>query len=493
MSAPDTQPRFRVAFSFPGEKRAYVEEAASLLARRFGEEAILYDRFHTAEFARPNLDTYLPELYHKHAGLIVLVLCAEYEKKEWCHLEWRAVRDLIKQRRDDDIMLFRADEADIPGLYSIDGSAPIDAFSAAEAATLILQRLARNEGRPRDFYLATSPGSLLHTLPPRPDGFVGRESDLAKLLALNPASGAHITGLKGMGGIGKTALALVLAHEWAARFPDAQLFLDARGTQVDRPSARKLMEQVVLAFHPTAKLPDDEAAIAGIYRDVLGGKRVLILLDNARDAAQARPLIPPAGCALIVTSRHTFMLGTVKPHDVGRLPDGEAVALLREFHPALTDADAAALVKLCAGLPLALRLAGAHLALDGDSPNVAAYLRALGGGRLKHLDADAADAGEVTISETLRLSEAQLPEAEREAWRRLGVFTASFDARAAAAVARPEVAARPFRPPQPAGARRRGALPAPRPRRRLRPRAARRQRSRRPASRPCAALHRGRR
>ena len=290
--------------------------------------------------------------------------------------------------------------------------------------------------------LGNTPAALstLHQLPPNPlhAGFVGRHTDLAKLRALNPAAGAHLTGLRGMGGIGKTALAVVLAHEWAPRFRDAQLFLDARGTQPDPPAARQLMEQVIHAFHPDARLPDDPAAIAGIYHDVLGGKQVLLLLDNARDATEAAPLIPPAGCALIVTSRHSFMLGKTAPHDVGRLPAAEAVALLREYHGALGDAEAAALVKLCAGLPLALRLAGAHLALDaaerGGVPDVAGYVKMLGGGRLQHLDAEAADAGEVTISETLRLSEAQLPAAERSAWRALGVFTASFEARAAAAV-----------------------------------------------------------
>jgi len=281
----------------------------------------------------------------------------------------------------------------------------------------------------------------LHQLPPNPrgQGFVGRAADLAKLRVMNPSSGAHITGLRGMGGIGKTALALVLAYEWATCFPDAQLFLDGRGTQADPPSARKLMEQVVLAFHPTAKLPDDDTAIATIYRDVLGGKKMLILLDNARDVAQAKPLIPPAGCALIVTSRHTFMLGTVSPHDVGRLLDAEAVALVRKFHASITEADAGTLVKLCSGLPLALRLAGAHLAMDaverGGTPNVAAYLQSLGGGRIVTLDSSASDVDEVTISETLRLSEAQLPEAEREAWRKLGIFTASFVAYDAKAIA----------------------------------------------------------
>ena len=282
------------------------------------------------------------------------------------------------------------------------------------------------------------PAMTLHRLPPRPPGFVGRAADLQQLRGLNPASGAVLTGLRGMGGIGKTALALVLAHEWAPRFPDAQLFLDGRGTHANPPSGGDLLAQVIQTFHPLAKLPDDETQLKSIYHDLLSSKRVLILLDNARDAAQVTPLIPPAGCALIVTSRHSFMLGKTAPYNVGKLPDAEAVELLREFYPALSDADAAALVKLCAGLPLALRLAGAHLALDaaerGGKANVAAYLKDLGSGRLATLDADAPNAGEVTISETLRLSEAQLSEAERTAWHQLGVFTASFDARAAAAI-----------------------------------------------------------
>ncbi len=283
-----------------------------------------------------------------------------------------------------------------------------------------------------------NPAPTLHRLPPRPSGFVGREADLLQLRTLNPESGAMLTGLRGMGGIGKTALALVLAHEWAPRFPDAQLFLDGRGTHAHPPSAGDLLAQVIQTFHPTAKLPDDESQLKSIYHDLLGKQRVLILLDNARDAAQVTPLIPPTGCALIVTSRHSFMLGKTAPYNVGKLPDAEAALLLREFYPVLGDVDAAALVKLCAGLPLALRLAGAHLALDaverGGKANVAAYLRDLSSGRLATLDADAPDAGEVTISETLRLSEAQLSEDERTAWRQLGVFTASFDTRAAAAI-----------------------------------------------------------
>lgn len=288
----------------------------------------------------------------------------------------------------------------------------------------------------KDAVTAPKPAALmpLHQLPSRPEGFVGREADLVKLRAM-PTSGTVLTGLRGMGGIGKTALGLVLAHEWAARFPDAQLFLDGRGTHADAPTAEALLSKVINTFHPTAKLPDDLPTLQGIYRDVLREKRVLLFLDNAKDAAQARPLIPPAGCALIVTSRNSIMLGTTRPHDVGRLPDAEAAALLREFHAALTDAEAANLVRLCAGLPLALRLAGSHLAFDGPAPDVAGYIRALSSGRLQHLDAEAEDAGEITISETLRLSEAQLTEADRIVWRALSIYTASFESRAAEVIA----------------------------------------------------------
>jgi hypothetical protein len=142
------QKRFRVAFSFPGEQRDYVEPIAGILADRFGEEAILYDRYHTAEFARDDLGFYLPELYHDDTDLIVVVLCADYERKEWCGLEWRAIFDIMKKRRSGDVMYFRVDDAEIRGVFSTAGYVPAASFPPDQAATLILQRLALNEGKP---------------------------------------------------------------------------------------------------------------------------------------------------------------------------------------------------------------------------------------------------------------------------------------------------------------------------------------------------------
>ncbi len=310
-------------------------------------------------------------------------------------------------------------------MQSLDTPAPLTA-----AAKVLDEEMGSSEGR--------SPHLTLHQLPPRPEGFVGRAADLAKLRAMDPAAGTVLTGLRGMGGIGKTALALVLAHEWAPQFPGAQLFLEGRGTQDNPPGAGDLIAQVIQAFHPTERLPEELPALKSLYHDLLHGKRVLIVLDNARDAAQAAPLIPPAGCGLIVTSRSNFMLGNRPAHSVDRLPADEATALLRGHHAALGDAEAAELVLLCAGLPLALRLAGAHLALDagerGGAPDVAGYLAKLRASRLGTLDAEAPDAALVSITETLRLCEAKLSEAERAAWRSFGIFTASFDARAAAVI-----------------------------------------------------------
>jgi len=80
--------RFRIAFSFAGEKRDFVAKVAAILAQRFGEAAILYDKFHEAEFARHDLGIYLPKLYGEQSDLVVPVLCRDYDKKRWTGWEW---------------------------------------------------------------------------------------------------------------------------------------------------------------------------------------------------------------------------------------------------------------------------------------------------------------------------------------------------------------------------------------------------------------------
>ena len=133
--------RFQVALSFPGGYRPRVEKIASTLADTLGRERVLYDKWHSAEFARPNLDMYLPKLYHEQSLLLVFFLCSQFTEKEWCGLEWRAGRDLLKQGEDNRLMLLRLDSADVPGLYSIDGYLNIDDMTDEDVAAEILNRL----------------------------------------------------------------------------------------------------------------------------------------------------------------------------------------------------------------------------------------------------------------------------------------------------------------------------------------------------------------
>jgi hypothetical protein len=133
--------RFAVGLTFPGELRPRVAAIADQLAAVLGRQRTLYDEFHTAEFARPNLDTHLQQLYHNDTDLIVVFICSAYASKEWPNLEWRAVRDLIKRGDDDRIMFLRSDDATLPGSYSIDGYVDMQTNSDSRIAQLILDRL----------------------------------------------------------------------------------------------------------------------------------------------------------------------------------------------------------------------------------------------------------------------------------------------------------------------------------------------------------------
>lgn len=133
--------RFRVAFSYPGEVRDRVSGIATELSATLAREAIFYDKWYAAELARPDLDLYLQTIYKQHSDLLVIVLCAEYERKEWCGLEWRVVRDFIKGRESARIMLLRLDDTPIAGVLSIDGYLDIRDHDDADVAAAIATRL----------------------------------------------------------------------------------------------------------------------------------------------------------------------------------------------------------------------------------------------------------------------------------------------------------------------------------------------------------------
>jgi WD40 repeat protein len=149
--------RFRIALSFPSERRKFVAKVADRLARETGKERILYDQWHEAEFARPRLATYLPRLYVEETELTAVFLSADYEQKEWCGLEWDAVIELIKQRQESAVMLLRFDETAIDGLLGTHGCVWIGSRSAEEIAELILKRLRLNSETSPELPMETAP------------------------------------------------------------------------------------------------------------------------------------------------------------------------------------------------------------------------------------------------------------------------------------------------------------------------------------------------
>jgi len=136
-----TTKRFQVALSFAGDHRNFVESVAEHLSRNLGQHRVFYDRDYEAELARPNLDTYLMNIYREDTDLIAIFLDSNYAQKEWCGLEWRVVRDILKSRHDWEIMPFKFDDVIIEGLLSIDGYISINNKTPEEVAGLILQRI----------------------------------------------------------------------------------------------------------------------------------------------------------------------------------------------------------------------------------------------------------------------------------------------------------------------------------------------------------------
>ncbi len=269
----------------------------------------------------------------------------------------------------------------------------------------------------------------LHQLEPPPRDFTGREAELNELMAKLETDGEKISGfrLQGMGGVGKTALALKLAELLTPRYPDAQFFLNLKGTS-DKPiSSGAAMAHVIRAYHPAAKLPESEAELKPLYQSVLHGQAALLLMDNARDGQQVLPLLPPATCLLLVTSRQHFTLPGLYAKDLNTLPLNDACQLLLTIAPRI-GAAATAMAKLCGYLPHALRLAASALAEQIDlSP--ADYLARL----------EKAQTRLGLVEASLDLSYDLLDAETQKWWRLLSVFPDTFDQPAGAAVWEMEV------------------------------------------------------
>ncbi len=128
------------------------------------------------------------------------------------------------------------------------------------------------------------------------------------------------------------------------------------------------MGVVIHAYRPLERLPEDEQELAGMYRALLAGQRGLLLLDDARDADQVQPLLPPHGWLCLVTSRTHFALPGLVPCDLDTLPAADARTLIGRIAPRLSDAEADDLARLRGCLPLALRMTASALAERPDLP-----------------------------------------------------------------------------------------------------------------------------
>jgi DNA-binding SARP family transcriptional activator/tetratricopeptide (TPR) repeat protein/DNA-binding XRE family transcriptional regulator len=225
-------------------------------------------------------------------------------------------------------------------------------------------------------------------------GFTGRAGELQALDRILGAEGAAKTApvavVTGMGGAGKTALAVRWAWRHRGQYPDGQLYADLRGHAITGPvrPVEVLTGFLTALGEPAERIPEDEGQAAALLRTRLEGKRILLLLDNALDAQQVRPLLPAApGSATIVTARDR-MTGLIARDGavavvMRPLPDAEAAALLVAAMGERGDGEAPAAVAelagLCAHLPLALRIAAANLAVR-PSYRLADYVAALASG-----------------------------------------------------------------------------------------------------------------
>ncbi|WP_228001753.1 helix-turn-helix domain-containing protein [Nocardia australiensis] len=216
-------------------------------------------------------------------------------------------------------------------------------------------------------------------LPPPSRSFVGRSDELARLDSMldqlgEPGQGPVVCVISGIGGVGKTALAVTWAHRIRDRFPDGCLYVDLQGLDVEETTSPAAALDLFLfgLGVPGTAIPSDTRSMAALYRSIVADKRMLVVLDNARDAKQVAPLLPSGGeCAAVITSRQQLPVliadyGAIQV-TLGALPLDEAIMLLEArfgaSHVDEESAHVAELARLCAGLPLALNIVGAQVAM----------------------------------------------------------------------------------------------------------------------------------
>jgi DNA-binding SARP family transcriptional activator/tetratricopeptide (TPR) repeat protein len=269
--------------------------------------------------------------------------------------------------------LLARDSAAAPGSISagaVAGSAGEPASGpGAAAAGQTRQRAAAPGRRPPK---APRPAQL----PADIADFTGREEQVERLRDLLSRPGpttdpgaVRVAVVAGAGGLGKTSLAVHAAHRVRRRFPDGQLYVNLLGATAHPLPAADVLSRFLRDLGVDGRdIPVDEDERAARYRTALAGRRILVVLDNARDAAQVRPLLPgSASCAVLLTTRSRMPdLASTRLVDLNVLDDDEALALFTRIvggDRAAAEPEATAeLLLACAGLPLAIRICAARLA-----------------------------------------------------------------------------------------------------------------------------------
>ncbi|MFH8471151.1 AfsR/SARP family transcriptional regulator [Streptomyces sp. NPDC018000] len=283
--------------------------------------------------------------------------------------------------------------------------------------------LARPAGEPAPAPAPVRPAQLPATVP----DFTGRASfvrELGDRLATAEGSVMAVSALAGIGGVGKTTLAVHVAHQARQHFPDGQLYVDLQGAGARAAETETVLGAFLRALGTAdSAIPDSLDERAALYRSTLDGRRVLVLLDNAHDAAQIRPLLPgTAGCAALVTSR-VRMVDLAGAHlvDLDVMSPEEALQLFTRIageERINSERDAALdVVAACGFLPLAIRIAASRLAARRTwTVSVLAAKLADERRRLDELQA-----GDLAVKATFELGYGQLEPAQARAFRLLGL------------------------------------------------------------------------
>ncbi|MBN6056569.1 AfsR/SARP family transcriptional regulator, partial [Nonomuraea sp. RK-328] len=299
--------------------------------------------------------------------------------------------------------------------------------------------LTEEAGRPPQAVRPARPAELPRDI----RGFTGRERELAWLDAALDTGGA-VCVLSGTAGMGKTALALHWAHRARSRFPCGQLYVDLRGYDPEHEplTAAAALARLLLSLGVDPGLtPGGLDAQLGLYRSLLADRAVLLVLDNARSAEQVAPLLPPSGAALVTSRHHLGELvarAGAEQRSLAALPERDGLALVDGMlGPAGDPSEAASradLVRLCSGLPLALRIAAANAATPW-SGTAAVVSELTAEDPLTGLTVDGTGHNPVTLA--FSVSYRALPAAGRRVFRLLGLvpgpdFTVEAVASAAA-------------------------------------------------------------